>query len=265
MKHFAKRTSLLLIVVSILLSMTVSCKKEDKPAPTIPPSASFVMSFNGFTNPNDTIQGSKPNYTYQNWGHSAFNVGVWNVVLTVGLAVPVASFIESFNHEAVYDSDEENWTWSYNFNAGGVHTAKLTGHIEGDYAVWEMKIDDFSWYTGKSHINNNSGYWILNESRNVPTPLLRIDWQKNSDGTTNITYTNVKPNGPENGGYIAYGISSGAYTRFYNIFNKGQNNLTSINWNHLYRNGRVKDANRFQDTLWHYWGTNLADTILIAK
>ena len=44
-----------------------------------------------------------------NWSYAALNVGFWNIVGVVGLAVPVASFVESFKHSPVQQPDN---SWS---------------------------------------------------------------------------------------------------------------------------------------------------------
>ena len=40
-----------------------------------------------------------------NWNYAALNVGLWNVVLVVGLAIPVAAFVKSFEYKPVQNPD----------------------------------------------------------------------------------------------------------------------------------------------------------------
>ncbi|MBU0486430.1 MAG: hypothetical protein KKA07_06560 [Bacteroidetes bacterium] len=267
MKRLFRNSISIVLVVGIgLMTLSTSCKKK-KPAPDLPPSSSMVMSFSNFASASDTV--NKSGETYQNWGHSYANVVVWNVIITIGLAVPVASFLESFNHQAVWDNHDEEWSWTYNVWAGGAsHTCRLVASMSGDYIQWKMFISkqngftDFMWYEGQSHSNGTNGYWTLYESPTVNQQLLQIDWNKNSDGTEDIKYTNIKPNGPENGGYIAYGITSATdFNAFYDIYNKGQDNLTEIDFNTTDRHGRVKDPRKFGDSDFHCWGTTLADEV----
>jgi hypothetical protein len=254
------------ILLAFLL-VTASCKKNDELAPDLPPQSSFVMNFSDFSNPDDTL-GAREISTYQNWGYSYTNVVVWQAVLTVGLAVPVASFVESFNHEAVYHPDANYWTWSYNVTVGfDVYGAKLTGYLEADSVVWEMRITkgseyvDFLWYYGKSAIDGNGGFWILQENPSNPNTLLRIDWHKYADGTADISYMNIRPGDPENGGNIFYGTATTEFNRFYHIYNKGLDNLTEIEWSSVNQNGHVKDMHHFGDDSWHCWNEVLVDIV----
>lgn len=254
------------LMLSMLL-FTWSCKEKGEPAPDLPPQSSFIMDFSDFSDPGDTLA-SREIPTYKNWGYSYANVVVWNTLLTVGLAIPVASFIEAFNHEAVYHPDANNWTWSYNVTVGFVvYEAELTGYLAADSVVWEMRITkgneytDFLWYHGKSAISQDQpgGWWILRENPAFPNDLLKIGWQKYGDGTGEISYTNIRPEDPENGGYIFYGTTLVHFDRFYNIYNIGLDNLTEIEWNSVDKDGHVKDPDHFGDDLWHCWDTNLMD------
>jgi len=255
-------------VIGLIFSIAlVSCKKDQQPAPQLPPEASFLMNFSDFSNPGDTAT-SRDFGTYQNWGHAYTNVIVWSVFIKVGLAVPVAAFVESFKHEAVYHPAQHNWTWNYNFNVAGVwHEAELTGYIESDTVNWEMRItkdgeyNDFLWYYGKNSFDLSGGYWILYEKPVTPNELLRIDWNNQGGGIANIKYTNIVPEGPENGGYIHYGTQTGDLNLFYDIYNKGQNNLTEIEWNSEDYHGHVKDPKKFGDSDWHCWNIYLQDDV----
>ena len=268
MKTMKHKLPALILFSFFISSIFISCNKDDTnetPAPQLPPQSSMIMDFNGFTNPNDTTS-ARGIASYQNWGHSYVNVVVWHTIIHVGMAVPVGAFVESFNHEAIYHPDENNWTWSYNFVVDGfTHEAELTGFIVSDTVNWEMRItkeghfSDFLWYYGKNSFDRSGGYWIMYENPTDPSELLKIDWTYEGEGIGDIKYTNIKPQGDENGGYIQYGTLDGEFTRFYNIYNKGQDNLTDIEWNHEDHHGRVMDPKKFGDDEWHCWNTVLQD------
>ena len=267
MKSYNRIIALLLVLIFGIVLIFSGCKKEDEPAPELPPESSFIMNFDDFSNPDDTLN-NREITTYHNWGYAYVNVAVWNTLITVGLAIPVASFLESFHHEAIYHPNANNWTWTYNFWASlNLFKAELTGYLQADSVVWEMRITrqnhytDFLWYHGKSSIDRSGGYWTLNEDPLNPSPLLQIDWFNHAIGTSDIKYTNIEPGGSENGGYIFYGTTLEEFERFYDIYNKGQDNLTEIEWSHINKNGRVKDPNKFGDQDWHCWDVTLEDII----
>lgn len=243
-------------------SVFTSCKKDKGDPPAIPASSTFVMDFSDFKE-NKSVMDT----TSQAFGHSVANVVIWNAVITLGLAVPVAAFIESFNHQAEFENDW--WVWSYSVNVGvDTYNASLHGKVDGQTVKWEMYISkvggftDFKWFTGTSDVNGAYGQWILYNSHINQTTLLQIDWNRNANGTADIKYMNIVPNGPENGGYIMYGKTLDTdYDRFYDIYNKGQDNLTSIKWNFTNKNGRVKDFKKFNDNNFHCWDTAGKDVV----
>lgn len=241
---------------------------QNQNAPGLPPQSTFVMEFNEFTN-------SKPffekNLNFQKpllstWQYSALSVGLWNSILTVGLAVPVASFVEAFNHQAVLQTDG-SWEWTYSVVVGAIYNARLNGKVVNKQVQWKMYLskegeyDDLLWYTGQHNLETTKGTWTLNNNSDNPTPFVGIEWHRNHDEETgDIKYTNIIPGDSENGGYIFYkSMTDGTYDRFYNIYDKGEDNLTSIEWNSVDDNGRVKDEKHYSDTDWHCWDTNLID------
>ena len=149
-----------------------------------------------------------------------------------------------------------------------LHTASLHG-IVTDSVTWEMYItkegefEDFLWYFGKCDFLATGGYWILHKNPTNDVPLLQIDWERNYlDSTGSIKYTNVEPGGAENGGYIHYGLTlDEPYNAYYDIYNKGQDNLVEIEWNKLTKDGRVKNQQWFKDTEWHCWRPDLKNII----
>ena len=257
-----------IIILTIFIGLSTieyGCRKKE-PAPAMPPS--YTMAFNNAAF-SDTAGMSANKATHVNFFHSAINVGFWNLILTVTLAVPVASYAIALEQDADYDNHDKTWTWDYKF--WGVHHAVLTAKIEQDTVIWRMKINEFEWYYGHSHTNGSGGYWMLNESAAQPTNLLRIDWALNSSGVSSIKYTNVAPSTSNhyknNGEYILYGtVANAEYDRFYDVFMKDDNNptisnTTNIAWNFADKHGHVKDPNKFGDTNWHCWDTSYADIV----
>ncbi|MEN8193616.1 MAG: hypothetical protein ABFS12_12415 [Bacteroidota bacterium] len=254
------KLSLLTLFLSGLIFQSCN-KEEDVIAPELPPTASFSIDFSDFESEGKEVT------VYENWGHAAFNVAVWNAIITVGLAVPVASFAEAVNnHEPVYLEDQK-WLWEYSFSAGNHnYTAKLYGELGDGEVYWEMYITkedvftDFLWYSGTSKLDNSEVDWILYDTPTNPTEILAIDYNKTSEDTGNIKYTNIVPDGPENGGYIKYGNDSTTnLNAYYDIYNKGQDNLIEIEWSQTAKNGRVKNFMYYEDNDWHCWDEYLID------
>ena len=262
------------ILVLFVSSIFFSCS-DDEPnaptgqAPTIPPQTTFIMDFSDFpdtTSPAAFAKLLSPDTLQRtNWGWAALNVGVWNIVLTITLVVPVAAFAEAFNHEPIQQPDE-SWLWTYDVTIGSiVHTAKLFGKSISDGVEWRMLLtkqgfyEDFEWYTGFSNLPLTEGTWTLNKDPNDPNPFLFIEWNRNpQQNTADIKYTNIIPGDPANGSYIYYGKTNGdPYNRFYDIFGQEENRAINIEWNYENLIGRVMDPLHFGDPDWHCWNEQL--------
>ncbi len=252
--------------------------------PAIPPMETFLIPFDAFTG-NETSavpSGTEPRIQFtslvvpdggelpvspaaigdkSNWNHATFNVGFWNVVVVVGLAVPVAAFAASFQNIPLQQPDG-SWVWSYSVRIGStVYSAELHGEYIAQGVRWEMRISkeggyqDFLWYYGENNLPATEGFWIMKESPEKPNDLLRIDWSRSiADGTYAIRYTNIVPGGPENGGYIDVQYTKEIpYDYLWDIYNKGQDNHTYIEWSDSTKEGRVQDFKHFGDDDWHCW------------
>jgi len=271
MMQFIRTLPILFVLAIIVLIVSCEDDKTTNPqdqAPTIPPQSSMVINFEEFP---DTASGSAPEIliiSKRNWGWAAGNVAVWNSVLTLTLAVPVAAFIEAFNHQPVKQTDG-SWLWQYSISVGEVlFTAKLFGKTVTEVVEWKMLLTkqgaytDFEWFTGFSNLPATEGTWTLNKDPNLPTSFLFIEWHRNTtEGTADVKYTNIIPVTTENGSYIFYGKTNEVlHNRFYQIFGAEENRLIDIKWNYEQYFGRVKDSIYFEDSNWHCWDDRLDDT-----
>ena len=259
--------------------------------PEIPPASTVIMDFGKFGSPKTStddqshqsvgvqlVSFNQPDsvslsisdaaQSNKNWNYAALNVGFWNVVLLVGLVVPVAAFVESFKHKAVLQPDY-TWVWKYDVPIqGDIYSAELHGKYIDNGVRWDMYISklgdysDFHWYYGESNLPATEGFWILKNKPANPTDLLRIDWHRNLlDNTNDIKYTNIVPGGPENGGYIFAAVTTEAYDRLYEVYNRGKDNHTYIEWQYTTDVGRVKDTRFFNDSEWHCWNSAHYDVV----
>ena len=269
------RTVLALVMIAALMACgkkSDSTNSDASTAPTLPPYASLAMDFSSF--PSSTTAAPaltsalSTTFGWSNFTYSYVNVAVWNAIITVGLAVPVLTFAESFNHTPVLQSDG-SWLWSYTKTVSDVlYTAKLYGKLSGSQVTWKMYISkagdytDFNWFNGTADLTTTSGSWTMYESPANPVELLSINWDRTSATTGNITYTNVKAGDANNGGYISYGNSGStdpAYGAYYTIYNISAGDLINIEWNTASKDGRVKSPTAFGDSNWHYWDSLLQD------
>jgi len=261
------RTLCVLSAALLIMPALVGCNMNPVPggdeAPDIPPESTFVMDFGDFAGNNAAarVQGSLPG---GNWLFAAGTVAVWNTIITATLVVPVAAFVESFNHEPMAQPDG-SWAWEYSFVANGAnHTARLTAQIADGGIEWNMFISkdgefsDVLWFTGQSNLNGTEGTWTLNRDPRDLTPFIRIDWQRDpSAGTGQIRYTNIVPDGSENGSFIEFARTNDMpFDAFYDVFNAGEDVMTSIEWNRTGKDGRVMNSNFFGDMAWHCWDKN---------
>ena len=286
MKTLTGRAATHILVILCILVLIPGCNGVSG-APTIPPLETFLIPFEAFTDSGtsglvsvaESPMQTAPLSFYvseqgvlfpaqtgsqSNWNHAALNVGFWRLAVAVGLAVPVAAFQASFRNIPLQQEDG-SWIWSYSVRVGGsVHSAKLHGQFITEGVRWEMRIskegeyEDFLWYYGESKLPATEGFWILKQSPEVPEDLLRIDWSRNiaTDAHT-IRYTNIVPDGPENGGYIdAQYTGEIPYDHIWDIYNKGQDNHTYIEWSDVTGEGRVKDMKHFGDDDWHCWDSD---------
>lgn len=273
MAKYQKILSFFLILsISVFLILPGCSKDSTEPAeeaPPVPPASTLEMDFEAFpdTTSPAPFQKSQQTTTYANWGYSALSIVIWNSILTVTLAVPVAAFHATIQVEPELQPDGR-WLWSRNFNIGGVsHTAKLYGRTVSEGIEWEMYISkdgvytDFKWYTGLSNLPVTEGTWTLYKAPANPVEFLLIEWHRNpQQDTGDIKYTNIEQGNPGNGGYIYYEKTNNTpFNAGYDIFNSQLTNLTEIEWHRTTREGRVRDPNHFQDSLWHCWDMNLMD------
>ncbi len=261
-----------IIIVTGLIGLIVSCEddKTTNPqaqAPTIPPQSTIMIDFSEFPDTNSADNFQNGVVSKSNWGWAYWNVSVWQSALNLTLAIPVAAFVEAFNHQPVLQPDG-SWLWQYSVTQQEpVYTAKLYGKTVTEGVEWRMLLTqvgaytDFEWFTGFSNLPATEGTWTLNKDPNTPTPFLYIEWHRNTqEATADVKYTNIVPNATENGSYIHYGKTNEVpYNRFYQIFGSAENRMIDIKWNYESHFGRIKDPIHFENENWNCWDEKLDD------
>lgn len=272
--NIMKKMRFLLLLLTVV-TLFVSCEKEpvdtpnDATAPQLPPEESFIMPFTGFENADTTGFKGKDSFeeksgpSYGNWFIAASNVVVWNTVIGLSTAVPVASFREAFNHQPTY-AGQGVFVWAYDFKvAGKTYIAKLSGQFidNNENIKWEMKISqvggftDVVWYTGIVSENLKQASWTLNYNADNPQTFIGIDYELDATGKVfTLRYTNIIPGSPDKGDYIEYRVLPGQdFNRNYDVYRIQEDNLLEIEWNVPSSEGHVRNPAHFMDTDWHCW------------
>ena len=269
----------MIFLISTMLALVLSAGCDKNPTdpdpgvpPELPPMSTFLMDFSAFQQNSAngaSVAGMMPDQTLSklNWGFSALQVGVWNSLITLGMAIPVATFGQALQQTPTY-AGNNTWVWEYSVPAGvQAVTCTMTGKRVEEGVEWSMAItqhgvfEDFVWYTGFCNYQISEGYWILFKSPDDRRAMLRTDWHRDpATESGDIRYTNILEGDAENGGYIAYEKTLDTlYDRHYDIYNKGKDNLTEIEWNATTKAGRVKDPNHFGNSDWQCWDENFND------
>lgn len=254
--------------VIMILAVLSSCSEEEDSftpgtAPEIPPVESMLINFDNFKE--ETREGGRE-MSQLNWGVAALQVGTWNVIITLNLAIPVAAFQASLTSTPEFDRDRGLWVWRFDYDfLGRTYSSELTGKINGDQVEWQMFISqengfqDFLWYTGTMNLDGTEGFWFLNENVDSPNALLRIHWEKESENIARVKYSNVKEGDPNFDSFIEYGIQDGDLDRFYNISITSTENMTNIEWSNVNNEGRIKNPSFFNDDDFHCWDSSFDD------
>lgn len=264
MKQIKSLTAITLSLVVIL----ASCNSDDEitpvyPAPELPPVESMEMNFSNF---NDDNSGGRME-SDQNWSRAALHVGVWNTILVLNLAVPVASFKVAVTQSPSYDADRELWVWRFDHTVlGRTYSFELTGKLVSDTVEWNMYASEENgfqnvlWYTGEMQVDGSSGYWLLNRDGDNPTTYLRADWEKSGDGIGTIRYTSVETGAELEDSYIEYSQTNNSdFNRSYDIYIDKDDNRVEIDWHHENGNGRIKNPRFYGDDNFRCWDTDFQD------
>lgn len=270
-----KTKIIILTVLCIGVAILSSCETESKDAPEIPPYETMNVDFSKFDNSMKSSQTADLLLT--NYQNASITVGVWNLILTVNLAVPVMSFYHSFSKTPVFLGDAK-WQWKYDVKVlGATYQARMTGQVRSEDVKWEMYLSregiegfsEFLWYEGTSSLDNKSGQWNLYHSNVYPERYLQIDWEKPGVDVAQVTYKYVRQKNNEgqtdtfNGSYLTYGKQSGDLDLYYNVhaYDNYKNKFldTEIEWSSTEYNGHIKAEHIYSDTDWHCWDSEGAN------
>jgi len=258
------------LLIAIILVLFGGCTKKDTP-PSLPPANSMTIDFSNFL-ASQKSAGIDVLATKTNWTAAVTTAGFWNLLLTINLIVPVASFKKAMDNTPVY-LDNKKWEWKYSVNLiGATYNARLTGQIQTSDIKWEMYISktgvdpysEFMWFSGTSALDGKSGQWILNHSQTYKEPMLQIDWTVTGTDVGSIKYTYVRDKTDNRttdwfkNSYIEYGLTSGTLNAKYTVHHNISTTTSDfkdvyIEWSTSNHNGHIKALHYFQDSNWHCW------------
>lgn len=262
MKHL--KLSILFLAVVLL---NFSCEEEKASPdqnPAVPPASTMEIDFENFST---APEGKRVAASYRNAITANINVSVWNTILGAHLIIPVAALKYAGQQTPVFDEENSQWTWSYEFEAdGATHSAMLTAGFSTDGIQWNMYISkseayqNVLWFTGTSNITGTEGNWKINYLPENPTPFIEIDWSRESDNTAaEIKYTNVIPEDEYNGSYVEYGIDKSlALDVFYNVYLSKDDVSVEIQLNSQTNEGRIKSVHNLGEGF-HCWNSAWED------
>ncbi len=271
-----KLISLLVLSIFLMQSCTTddsfnSGKSDEAVAPELPPVQSLIMPFTGFEDADTTglvdQANNRSGATYRNWFYAASNLILWHTVVTVNMALPIASFNEAFNQDPVYAGNGV-WKWSYDVNDNGtVYLCVLSGQaIDNETLQFDMHVskaggfNNVHWYTGTVTDNGNTGVWEFSDRPNNPRKVIRAEYGKNAAQVAHLTFTNIKEQSPDMGDYIEYREAPGAdFDRAYDVYRVQPDDLIEIQWNEAIAGGRVKSQDFFNDDDFHCWDMEFMD------
>jgi hypothetical protein len=266
-----------ILAISLIITLSAGffpgCKKDRGDPPVLPPPESMTIDFSNFASVKKSsgLLSDQKGIENSSWEFAATVVGVWRLLITSTLAVPVASFKLAVSQTPVYLS-EKNWQWSYSVTVGSAtYKARLTGLTGAGDVKWKMNISkegtggfaEFLWFEGTSRLDGKGGQWILYESNLSPAAILQIDWTKTGGLVGGLKYTLVK-NDMFKTSYIEYGLTSGPLNAFFNIhlYTGLKFSDTNVDWNTTTHNGRVKSSDYLLGQ-WYCWDSNKVNIVCL--
>ena len=268
------KTSYFIILLALIAFVFSSCVENVNPVPEVAPElpAAEMYTMPTALGEADTAVTMSNGNTYKNWIHSGIHLLVWNTVIVANTAIPTAAFHLAVNETPVFIGNG-TFAWSYQYQGPlQVYNIILTGKYinSGQDVEWVMNVSqvggysNFEWYRGVVATDGTEATFTVNYRPNNPASYLTIHYQKDlSNDHASIRYTDVNTTSNSMGAYLEYRVEpTSTFNRAFDI-KGGQNSpntFIEIQWIAPTGEGRVKNADFFNDTNWHCWDQSRADT-----
>jgi hypothetical protein len=215
-------------------------------APEIPPIGTMVADISFFDDGNQSLQkSSSPQASH--FLQAAVRVGIINLFLLAGSAIPVAATAAAFSEEPELQEDGK-FHWIHN-NPNLNIELDLTAQVNPGNIDWQMlvtrenptELTNFRWYEGRNEIGLNTGYWIFYDDTQPEDDIqtVRVDWDYTDDDNKELTITNVKTGDSKYDSWIRYTVNGDDVTLMY--YDSEEDVQVEISWNRSDRTGYLID------------------------
>ncbi len=271
MTRLLKELLIGLLICGLTFSGFMGCSDEgnggeaDQP-PELPPDASMTVDLSTFGEGKVAPGLQLPG---KNFSNAAIRVGLLNLAVVVGMALPAATFKAAVSTDPVRQGDG-SWLWSYEINILGFDiAAELTGRL--DLAelktVWSMRVssnllllNDFQWYTGESVLDNTSGSWLFYDylTPNAANELAKVEWTVSAVDEADLVISNLTVDGANAGDILLYSIAG--TTALISFYDASEDMVADITWDLITIAGSILVPN-YNDGERAFWNEDKQDTV----
>lgn len=219
-----------LALLALFVPVLAGCGKQPvSPAlsandpPPVPPAASMDFDFDFFAQRGAAqTYAAHPNgvdatAAKSNWINAVTRVVFLNLTVADAFSPPVLALNAALSTQPVLGDD--GWfTWTYAFTDKGHDvTLRLRARVDGALVSWRMQVtdpqatpamSDFLWFTGETRLQNDRGFWIINDRRDgKAVAVARIDWNSVSERDRSLTFRNVDAGSADLGDQLEYRVA----------------------------------------------------------
>jgi hypothetical protein len=233
-------------------------------APEIPPVGTMVADISFFTDNQQSLQKAGDAQS-SHFLQAAVRVGIINLFILAGSAIPVAATAAVFSAEPVLEEDGK-FHWIHN-NANLKVELELVAQVNPGHINWEMlvsreqptELNAFRWYEGRNEIAGNTGYWIFYDDTQPDDDIqtVRVDWNYTDENDKDLTISNVKTGDLKNGSWIEYTVDGDDVTLMY--YDSQEDAEVEISWNRVSKGGYLIDP-AYENGTKSCWDEQLRNT-----
>jgi hypothetical protein len=265
--------SVVIVMIIILMSVwIISCdnsptESKEEP-PVMPPASSMQPDLSLFTGGGAQSLGKAAGpQTKQHFAWAVTSVAVINTAVLLHMAIPTYIFGRALMEEPALETDGKfHWKFTPTY-ALVKYSADLAGWIDvpNTRTVWEIRVtqsklnlNEYLWYVGHGNLEASSGDWTFYDYTmpDALYPIIRIDWEDNSDTDKLLTFTNIQDGGVNVGDQLIYQADGDSARVQYMDASTGTS--LKIAWDYTTTAGYIQAPN-YHDGLPGRWDENHDD------